>query len=61
MSLGVVVMTTAQQSLNSAKFELSKIQQSLNSDSAQVQILLTARLRFAMMSISDKGTGWKYD
>ena len=35
------------------------IQQSLNSRSAQVQILLAACRRFAMVMISDNGSGWK--
>ena len=35
------------------------IQQSLNSDSAQVQTLLAACQRFAMVRISDNGPGWK--
>ena len=35
------------------------IQQSLNSGSAQVQILLAACRRFAMVKISDNGPGWK--
>ena len=35
------------------------IQQSLNSGSAEVQILLAACRRFAMMRISDNGLGWK--
>ena len=37
----------------------SYIQQSLNSRSAQVQILLTTCRRFAMMRISDNSPGWK--
>ena len=35
------------------------IQQSLNSGSAQVQILLGASQRIAMMRISDNGLSWK--
>ena len=35
------------------------IQLSLNSGSAQVQILLAACRRFAMVRISDNGPGWK--
>ena len=35
------------------------IQQSLDSDSAQVQILFAACRRFAMVRISDNGPGWK--
>ena len=35
------------------------IQQSLNSGSVQVQILLVACERFPMMRISDNGPGWK--
>ena len=35
------------------------IQQSLNSDSAHFQILLTACQRFVMVRISDTGSGWK--
>ena len=35
------------------------IQLSLNSGSAQVQILLAACRRFAMVRISDNGLGWK--
>ena len=35
------------------------IQQSLNSGSAQAQILLRACWRFAMVRISDNGSGWK--
>ena len=35
------------------------IQLSLNSDSAQVHILLTAYRRFAMVRISDNGPDWK--
>ena len=35
------------------------VQQSLNSDSVQVQILLAACLRFGMERISDYGPGWK--
>ena len=34
-------------------------QQSLNSGSVQVQILLAAYRRFAMVRISDSGPGWK--
>ena len=34
------------------------IQQSLNSGSAQAQILLAACRRFAMVRISDSGPGW---
>ena len=35
------------------------IQLSLNLGSAQVQILLAACRRFAMVMIADKGPGWK--
>ena len=35
------------------------IQQSLNSGSVQVQILLAACQRFAVVRISDNGPGWK--
>ena len=35
------------------------IQQSLNSGSAQVQILLVACRRFEMVRISDNGLDWK--
>ena len=35
------------------------IQQSLNSGSAQVQILLTTCRRFVMVRISDNGPDWK--
>ena len=35
------------------------IQQSLDSDSAQVQTLFAACRRFAMVRISDNGPGWK--
>ena len=35
------------------------IQLNLNSGSGQVQILLAARRRFAMVRISDNGPGWK--
>ena len=35
------------------------IQLSLNSGSAQVQTLLAACRRFAMVRISDNGPGWK--
>ena len=35
------------------------IHQSLNSRSAQVQILLAACRRFAMVRLSDNGPGWK--
>ena len=35
------------------------IQQSLNSGSAQVQILLVVCRRFVMVRISDNGPGWK--
>ena len=45
---GVVVITAAQ--IHSTK---------PNSDSAQVQTLLAACRRFAMVRISDNGPGWK--
>ena len=45
-----VITTTAQAQL---------IQQSSNSGSAQVQILLTTCRRFAMVRISDDGLGWE--
>ena len=35
------------------------IQRSLDSDSIEVQILLTACPRFAMVKISDNSPGWK--
>ena len=35
------------------------VQLSLNSGSAQVQTLLAASRRFAMVRISDNGAGWK--
>ena len=35
------------------------IQQSLNSDSGQVQTLLMACQRFVMVRISENGPGWK--
>ena len=49
--------------LNFQTFQLSLlhkfIQQSLNSGSAQVQILLAACPRLVMVRISDNGPGWK--
>ena len=37
------------------------IQQSMDSGSAEVQILLAACQRFAMVRISDNGPGWEKD
>ena len=57
----MVVVTTAQPWV-SVVWWLSLlhnfIQQSLNSGSAQVQILLAACRRFEMVRISDNGPGW---
>ena len=44
---------------NASKENLRFIHQSLNAGSAQVQILLAACRRFAIVRISDNGPGWK--
>ena len=57
----LVVMTTAQVVpwCSGYHYGTTSFNLSLNSGSAQVQILLVACQRFAMVRISDNGPGWK--